>query len=212
MQAGSLSMTIKPFPNGPFEVNTYLVIEGNDALIIDPGAGILPLLGEIKKQGLSVCAFLITHPHIDHLDGIPFIRNLFPAVQGYIAEDAVSELSKVALQARMFGVKDPGSLHVENTIKAEQIFHLGPFEIKPMITPGHCPGSLSFLIGGNLFPGDVLFKETIGRTDLPGGSIVLLRKSIEKKLFCLSDETSVFPGHGEKTTIGHEKRFNPFFS
>lgn len=212
MQAGSLSMTIKPFPNGPFEVNTYLVIEGNDALIIDPGAGILPLLGEIKKQGLSVCAFLITHPHIDHLDGIPHLRNLFPSVPGYIAEDALSEISKVSIQAKMFGVKDPGLFHIENTVKGEDIFQIGPFRIKPFATPGHCSGSLSFLIDGKLFSGDALFRETVGRTDLPGGSMSILRKYIEKKLFTLPDETIVFPGHGEETTIGHEKRYNPFFS
>lgn len=204
-------MTIKSFANGPFEVNTYLISDGIDALLLDPGSGILPLLGDIRKQELNIRAFLITHPHIDHLDGIPHLRNLFPSVQGYISEDAVPELSKIALQARMFGVRDPGHVHIENTITSEEIIQLGPFEIRPLTTPGHCPGSLSFLIGGNLFPGDVLFRETVGRTDLPGGSISLLRKSIEKKLFTLPDETRVFPGHGEETTIGHEKRFNPFF-
>ena len=204
-------MTVKSFANGPFEVNTYLITDGNDALIIDPGAGILPLLGEIKKRELGIRAFLITHPHIDHLDGIPALKNLFPSVPGYIAKDAVPEISKVSLQARMFGVKDPGILHIENTIKSEEILHIGPFSIKPLSTPGHCPGSLSFLIDGSLFPGDVLFRGTVGRTDLPGGSMAILRKSIEKKLFTLPDETPVFPGHGEETTIGDEKRYNPFF-
>jgi glyoxylase-like metal-dependent hydrolase (beta-lactamase superfamily II) len=205
-------MKIKLFTNGSFEMNTYLLTNDSEAILIDPGTGIIPLLGEIKNRSLNLAAVFVTHPHIDHLDGIPHVKNIFPDVPRYISKDAVPLLSHVQNQARMFGVKDPGIIEFSHTISGDQVITTGSFSVTCLSTPGHCVGSISFLIEGNLFPGDVLFKESIGRTDLPGGDITALRKSIEKKLFTLPDATPVYPGHGEATTIGYEKKHNPFFT
>ena len=203
-------MVINSFENGPFGVNTFLLTEGRDSILIDPGAGILPLLEKIKEQNLNLLSFLVTHPHIDHLDGVPLIRKIFPDTPGYISKDGASELSNIPYQARMFGVKNPGSLCFENELQAEGTLNIGPFSIRFCSTPGHCPGSLSYIVCGVLFPGDVLFRETVGRTDLQGGDTSLLFNSIKEKFFTLPDSMPVYPGHGPRTTIGHEKQYNPF--
>lgn len=205
-------MKIKPFTNGPFEMNTYLLTNGSEAILIDPGTGIIPLLGEIKTRDLTLVAVFVTHPHIDHLDGIPHITKIFPDVPRYIAKDAIPHLPGIHNQARMFGVRDPGTIEFTHTLSGDEIVTAGSFSLTCFSTPGHCIGSISFLAEGNLFPGDVLFRESIGRTDLPGGDITALRKSIEKKLFTLPDSTQVYPGHGDPTTIGYEKKHNPFFN
>lgn len=205
-------MVIKPFINGPFSVNTFLLIDGNDAILIDPGAGIRPLLEEIKSLNLHFLAFFVTHPHVDHVDGVPFIRELFPDTPGYISNTGIGELQHIPLQARMFGVKNPGLISFENGLPSEGTLETGPFSIRFFSTPGHCPGSLSFIVNDNLFPGDALFSGTIGRTDLPGGDMTLLLDSIERKIFTLPEAMPVYPGHGTGTTVGYEKKHNPFFN
>ena len=203
-------MNINLLENGFFSVNTSLLIDGNSCLLIDPGSGSLSLLDKISAMHLNCCGILITHPHIDHVDGIPILKLKIPDIKVFIAEDAVPHLADIPYQARLFRLPVPAPIQYDTLLKDEGLIQIGPFSVQYFLTPGHCPGSLSFLIERSIFTGDVLFYESIGRTDLEGGDFTLLNNSIKEKLFTLPDDTTVYPGHGESTTIGWEKKNNPY--
>ena len=205
-------MKIEVYTNGALEVNTYLLIRDKNVVMIDPGSGVLPILGEIKDRGLNLSSVFVTHPHIDHLDGVPLVKKLYPAAKCYISEEATPMLQHIHSQARLFGLKDPGKIQFDGTLEATGTLTDNGLKINYFSTPGHCVGSMTFEVEGNLFSGDLLFKESVGRTDFVGGDMDLLRNSIEKKIFRYPDKTAVFPGHGEPTTIGHEKTNNPYLS
>ena len=121
-------------------------------------------------------------------------------------------LKNVSVQAAMFGLPDPGNPKPDQFVTDNESVKVGELDIKVLHTPGHSPGSVTYRAGGNLFVGDLLFAGSIGRTDLPGGNYEALINSVQSKIFILPDELTIYPGHGPKTTIGEEKRFNPFFS
>ena len=203
-------MNITTLENGAFGVNTYLLAKESFCLIIDPGSGILPLLDQINNEHLTCIGIFITHPHIDHVEGIPLLKCKMPSVHIYISAEAVPHLSDIPYQARLFGLPIPDQILYDISLKNEGTIQIDSFSVQYFSTPGHCPGSLSFLIDGSLFTGDVLFKSSIGRTDLKGGSYPLLSQSITEKLFTLPESTQVYPGHGAPTSIGWEKKNNPY--
>jgi len=203
-------MNIKRFENGLFSVNTYLLTENTSCLIIDPGSDIHILLNDIKKLNVNCQGILITHPHIDHVEGVSRAKKQFPSAPIYLSADAVKFLSDIPNQARLFGLPVPESFICDKPLEHDGSVHIEPFSIQYIQTPGHCPGSLSFLINGSLFTGDVLFQGSIGRTDLSGGNFSLLSRSITEKLYLLPDSTPVYPGHGDATSIGWEKKNNPY--
>jgi glyoxylase-like metal-dependent hydrolase (beta-lactamase superfamily II) len=204
-------MEIFSHPNGPFVVNTYLIVNNGKAIIIDPGAGVKPIVNKIAVDGLSLEAIIATHGHIDHVDGVNVVKEKFD-VPFYANEKDLELIETVQMQARMFGVKDPGRIIIDRNLPCEGLLNIADLDLELLYTPGHSKGSVSIKIGETLFSGDTLFNFSIGRTDLPGGDYEELINSIKTKIFTLTESTVVLSGHGPKTTVGRERKMNPFFS
>ena len=209
-------LTVKSFEFSPIQENTYVLFDQKDAcMIIDPGCYFgnerAALQDYIEHEGLRPKILLNTHCHLDHVFGNKFVYDTWDLTLH------LHEKEKVVLEhAADFGLS--WGLPFEN-YRGELIFiaggeriRLGEDELKVLFLPGHSPGSVGFYCEKQAFiiGGDVLFREGIGRTDLPGGDHATLLQSIRGQLWPLPDETVVYPGHGEPTTIGWEKRHNPF--
>lgn len=199
---------------GPLETNAYLIRgkEEGKAIIVDPGMNPAPLIRRI--EGLEIEAILLTHAHFDHIGGVDEIRRL-KQCPVYLHSLESDWLTTPALNGslRWAEVSPPiQSDAAEYELAEGQKLKLIGHEFTVFHTPGHSPGSVSFLCGNDLFSGDVLFRMSVGRTDLPGGREADLYNSIRGKLYRLPDEVTVYPGHGPKTTIGFEKANNPYVS
>lgn len=181
---------------GPLMVNCYLVgcKETGEAAVIDPGGDVQRIVSELVKRNLTVKYILNTHGHWDHTGGNDELRAITRAPLLIHRADAP------ALNQAPDGFLEEG----------EQI-RFGTHTLGVLHTPGHSPGGVCFVSPGVVFCGDTLFAGSIGRTDLPGGSCPQLIEGVRAKLFCLADDVRVYPGHGEATTIGEERRHNPFF-
>jgi len=200
--------------NGPFCVNTYLVIneKTSSAFIIDPGSkDISELIDIIKKNNYNLEAVVCTHAHIDHVAGVPYLIKKYK-IPFYLCKLEEEIIKSLSIQARMFGVPDPGKLEINEIIPMHGNITFGGIDFTILHTPGHSPGSISLYNGDTVFVGDALFNMSIGRTDLPGGNYIDLITSIRKKLFTLPENTRVLCGHGPETIMGIEKQMNPFFS
>ena len=206
-------MRIIPYPNGIYGATTYLVYDevSLDAFLIDSTSSINEISDFVKTNKLNLKYVLITHGHFDHVYCLNEIKNKFPSSLVFINKNDLPLLNQVEMQCEMAQVEQikvpcVDGLLDENTKNLK----LGEAEIKIIETPGHSQGGVCYLIGNNLFSGDTLFFESIGRCDLFGGSIRDIEKSIKEKLYKLPDETVVHPGHGDSTTIGHEKKYNEY--
>ena len=197
---------------GPLGVNCYLIgcEQTNEAAIIDPGDETNRIIAEINKKKLSLTHILLTHAHVDHLACLMQLKEAIPAEVLMHADDIpLLEGSKV--HAAMFGLPYPGTPKADRFLVDGDKFKIGNIDVEVLHTPGHSPGSLTYKIENNLFVGDLIFAGSIGRTDLPGGSFDTLIQAVQSKIFILDDHTKIFPGHGPATTVGEEKRSNPFF-
>lgn len=209
-------LEIQCFTFNPFQENTYLLInEKKDCIIIDPGCYFeeerKELLAYIEKEGLNVTRLLNTHCHLDHIFG----NRLVAKTYGVGLE--IHMLDKIVLDrspeiGKMYNVPFEPSVEPARYLEEGEKIQLGDDELVILLTPGHSPGSVCFYCAAQQFiiGGDVLFYQSIGRTDLPGGNHQTLINSIQEKLFVLPDDVTVYPGHGKSTTIGFEKRTNPF--
>ncbi len=198
---------------GLFAENSYFVVDeaSNEAVAIDPGDEAPRLLEMISNRGWNVRWILNTHAHLDHVGAVAAIKDATGA-PFHLHERENELLEQLPLQAAMFGVSPPPVPAVDAPLTEGDVFSFGkePIEIRVFETPGHSPGGVSFDIGGVLIVGDTLFAGSIGRTDLPGGDGPTLMRSIRERLLVYPDETRVYAGHGPPTTIGAERRSNPF--
>ncbi len=206
-------MRLVQLPVGPFEMNAYIVSAENEreCALIDPGDEPERLIEEINKAGLKPVAIFLTHCHLDHAWKVAEIKKHFE-IPLYIGEGDLPLLESLNEQAAMFNYGRTEIPQVDGFFDEAQMINIGSLTIKPLHAPGHSPGSFCLYVNDVVFAGDVLFKESIGRTDLYGGSFPDLIHSIRTKLLSLPDSTVVYPGHGPSTTIGFEKRYNPFLN
>jgi glyoxylase-like metal-dependent hydrolase (beta-lactamase superfamily II) len=182
-----------------------------EALVVDPGDETGRILQVLKRHGLTVKGIVITHAHIDHIGGAQKLKKATGAPVYMNPNDA--ELQKMMeVQAGWLGVETPDAVEIDSPAVDGGKLVVGATEFHVLHTPGHTQGSISLWIPseGKLVAGDTLFRDSIGRTDLPGGDSRQILRSIHEKLLPLPEETVVFPGHGESTTIGREKQFNCF--
>lgn len=206
------------FTFNPFQENTYVLSnETGEAIIIDPGCYFSAEWEELKNQleakRLRPIQLLFTHCHLDHVFGMGWVAKHFSLVPAlHKEEEKVLEMAPVA--GAKYGLTFDSYKGTTRFIKEGETISLGEDTLDVLFTPGHSPGSICFynVKQGIVIGGDVLFKDSIGRTDLPGGNHEHLLNSISTQLFVLPDETIVYPGHGGPTTIGYEKKHNPFLT
>lgn len=204
-------MIIKTLAVGPIQANCFIIgCEATHAgAVIDPGDDTDRILKEAAQADLEIGHIINTHGHFDHVGGN---RRLKEATGGALmihAQDAPM-LAQLDHMAGAFGLKSENSPAPDRLLADGDQIAVGELRLTVLHTPGHTPGGISLHADGCVFVGDTLFQGSIGRTDFPGGDFKTLLTSIRKKLFALDDATTVYTGHGPQTTIGREKRTNPF--
>lgn len=209
-------MKIQTFTFNPFQENTFVVYdETGEAVVIDPGCYEAhekrALAQFIESSKLTVKLLLNTHCHIDHVLGNDFIKSKYN-VPFLIHEKELPVLKAVKSYASNYGFPAYQEVLPEKFLKEGDWVNFGTTQLQVIFLPGHAPGHIGFYHAetNSLLSGDVLFENSIGRTDLPGGDHNTLIQSIRQKVFALPDETIVYPGHGNTTTVGEEKLTNPF--
>lgn len=203
-------MIIKVFVEGPVDANNYLLIdeESKEAVLIDCSDARQEVLNEIKNSGANLKYILLTHGHFDHILGVDKFNQFFN-VEAYVGKDDVAQIDLTPQMLQMFtGIKGPEVKSIKNFVNDGDEFFIGKTKIKAISTPGHTEAGMSYLVEDKLFSGDTLFNRSVGRTDFPGGDFDKIKHSAVDVLFKLPDETIVYPGHGPKTTIGFEKKYN----
>ncbi len=210
-------MIIETYAAPPFFKNGFVLgcEETREGIVIDPGDEVAKLVEAVSRHRLNIRYILLTHAHLDHISGVAAARAAFDAPVGLHPDDNFL-YEAVVQQGEMFGLRVEAQPPVDFFYDGPGPWKFGAFGAWVHHTPGHCPGGVCLAVGRDgetereLFVGDTLFAGSIGRTDLPGGSHGTLLASIRDVLFAFPDDAVVRPGHGEPTTIGREKRTNPF--
>jgi hydroxyacylglutathione hydrolase len=206
-------MILEMLTVGPFQENCYIVgdEETRTGALIDPGDEAARIALAVERIGLDIGQIIVTHAHIDHVGAIA------PLVDEYLCpvvmhEEAEAMLKTMPQQAMMMGFRFGKVPRVDRHIGDNEVLEVGSLRLRSLYTPGHAPGHLAFYEEEQriVFSGDALFAGSVGRVDLPGGSMEVLMQSISERLLTLPDETRVFSGHGPETTIGRERMTNPF--
>ncbi len=205
-------MNIKTFVGPGFAENAYLIWRDGmrQALAVDPGDA-RAILQALSENQLELTAILLTHSHVDHIDGVAeLVRSTSAPV--YLHPEARVFYDNAALQAAQFGMRVETPPPPTDELTPGEVLMLAGFELEVRYVPGHAPGHVLFYSArdGVAFVGDVVFQGSIGRTDLPAGDYQLLMQSIREQVMTLPDETKLYSGHGPVTTVGEERRFNPF--
>ncbi|HUX47165.1 MAG TPA: MBL fold metallo-hydrolase [Desulfosporosinus sp.] len=199
---------------GAMGANCYLYacMESKKAVIIDPGADGKKIYRWILEKGLKVDYILLTHGHVDHIGGVDELRALLGDVLVGIHADDAGMLTDGKKNLSSYLGAGLVLQSADFLLQDGQEITIGKEKLNVISTPGHSPGCVCFLSAEGLFSGDTLFAGSIGRTDFPGGSLDQLLKGVKDKLMILPEDTRVFPGHGEETSIGEEKRDNPYLT
>jgi len=205
---------IETFPVGWLQCNCTILgdEETREAIVIDPGDDPQEILARLAKHGLTAKQIVCTHTHIDHVGAICEVQEAMQA-HAAIHKADLFLLEKLDVQAQFIGMPAPKRGGIDQFLQDGDAVACRGIEMGVLHTPGHTPGSISFHLAGDrniLFTGDTLFAESIGRTDLWGGSYPEIITSIKKKLITFDDDTLVIAGHGQSTSVGHERRYNPF--
>ncbi|MRG86584.1 MBL fold metallo-hydrolase [Salinibacillus xinjiangensis] len=206
-------MEVKQLSLGPLGTNCYILHDKKQAMIVDPGGDAERLKSYIREEGLKPIAILLTHAHFDHIGAVEDISKEHN-LEVYLHREEHQWLKDPMLNgSKLFGVTAPITTSEADHELNEGSLTIANWTFEVFHTPGHSPGSVSFVFenDGFVIAGDTLFQGGIGRTDLPNGNHNQLINSITQKLFTLDDETIVYPGHGPETTVGFEKQNNPFF-
>lgn len=210
-------MFLDVFPVGPIQANCVLLGDEQAGVlaVIDPGEEAARIMERVERSGLEPVMVLHTHGHLDHAGGTAdLVRRLPAGVPIGLHRDELDLYRNIGMQGRMFGIEAETPPEPTLWLEDGDQLELGSLQLEVRHTPGHSPGGVCFLVHGAPEPtvivGDVLFAGSIGRTDLFGGSFPILERSIRNQLYTLSDDTRVVCGHGPDTTIGREKRTNPF--
>ena len=211
---------VPPFMKNGFTLGCEETREG---VIIDPGDEVDELLEAARRHRLDIKAILLTHAHLDHVTGVAKAKQAL-GVPVWLHRDDNFLYERVVQQGQMFGLPVDPQPPIDNFYDGEGPLRFGRYEVRVLHTPGHCPGGVCLAVRKDtkeaqdakeiptLIVGDTLFAGSIGRTDLPGGDMDTLLRSIRDVLFSFPDDCVVWSGHGEPTTIGREKRTNPFLS
>lgn len=205
-------MSLLVIPVGMLETNCYVLAgKEKNCFVIDPGAQPEKIIGEIDARGLTPKYLLLTHGHHDHTGGVKRLQEKYPGMKVYIGEKDAEMLTDENIRRMLFNGKTPEQYRFERvgTMKEGDTFTLDELTLHVYETPGHTKGGLTFVCGELMFTGDTLFFEEVGRCDLYGGSFETLKKSL-KKLCALPGDYKVYPGHGESSTLDHERRHNPY--
>jgi len=197
-------MDVKQLALGPYQTNCYILTQGDEVLIIDPSAK-GDVIAKHIEPNKKVLAILLTHGHFDHFGGAQILLNQFKCPL-YIHKNDIKLLED---PSKNYSIKQNITLKHQGYLLNEGMLHLGSFVISVLHTPGHSEGSVSFHINDMLFAGDLIFKMSIGRTDLYGGNDRQMMKSLAR-IKTFSHNLIIYPGHGPKTTLDFEKLNNPF--
>jgi len=202
---------VERFPVGPLDNNLYLLTHPGspDAIVVDPSIASEEVLEEISRRGLRVKRILLTHAHLDHILMVkPFVDATGAPVWLHALDRPLYDRGPD--QAAAFGMPWLGSAPIAHAIEDGEEVGTPEIPVRAVHTPGHSPGSVTFVTPEGLISGDVLFRGSVGRTDLPGGDWQVLVRSIRERLFSHPRDTRVLPGHGPETSVGLELRTNPF--
>jgi glyoxylase-like metal-dependent hydrolase (beta-lactamase superfamily II) len=206
-------LSLKRFVCGPLENNVYLIVTEDQAAcaLVDPGIAIEAVHDYIEQQGLRVELLLLTHGHFDHAFSLGDCAERYPEAKVMAHEGDEPMLERIVETSSMWGIPGASACpEIGAWLEHGAPVMLAGEPIDVLHTPGHSPGQVAFVFDGNAVVGDTLFRRGIGRYDLPGADFAALRDSILNSLYLLPDDTVVWPGHGPETTIGEEKRENPF--
>ncbi len=213
---GTGKLFLKTVVSEMFEENAYIAhLDGNsECVVFDPGFEPQPILAYLSENGLSLAAILNTHGHADHIAGNAALKEAWPDAPLVIGHGDATKLTDPMLNLSGqygMGLVSPAA---DTLVSAGQVYQAAGFDLEVRDTPGHSCGHVVFVWHNTsppvVFAGDVLFQRSIGRTDFPDGSFEQLVESIQTQLFVLPDDSIILPGHGPATTIGEEKRYNPF--
>ena len=206
-------MILEKLTVGPFQENCFIVGDEGTGVLFDPGDEAARIALAVERTGLEIEKLIITHAHIDHVGAVAALVDEYacPVLMHAEAEPMLRQLPN---QALMMGLRFGKIPVVDGYIEDGEIVDVGALAFRALYTPGHAPGHLAFYSEdeGVVISGDALFAGSVGRVDLPGGSMELLMRSINERLLTLPDATVVHPGHGPETTIGEERAHNPFLA
>ena len=206
-------MIVEMITVGQFQENCYIIgdEESGTGALIDPGDEAIRIALTVERTGLGISQIIITHAHIDHVGAVAQLVDEYmcPVL---MHEEAEAMMKTLRQQAMMMGMRFSKVPAVDRHITDDEVLEVGGIRLRSLYTPGHAPGHLAFYAEeeGIVFSGDALFAGSVGRVDLPGGSMEVLMQSISEKLLPLPDATRVLSGHGPETTIGRERMTNPF--